>query len=55
MNRRTKNTKFYLVAVMSLFATFALISAKEKETKDKDSKESVGTVIGIDLGMNSFK
>jgi heat shock protein 5 len=50
MNRRTKNTKFCLVAVMALFASFALISAKEKETKDKDSKESVGTVIGIDLG-----
>ncbi len=50
MNRRTKNTKFCLVAVMALFASFAIISAK-----DKDSEESVGTVIGIDLGINSFK
>ncbi len=51
----TKSTKFCLMAVMALFVSLAHISAKENETKDKDSKESVGTVIGIDLGMNWFK
>ena len=38
------------VAVIALSVCLALISAKEKEPKDKDSKDSVGTVIGIDLG-----
>ncbi len=40
------------MAVMVLFASFAIIS-----TKDEDSKESVWNVIviGIDLGMDSLK
>jgi len=54
-----KRTKYCLVVAIALFLSFVEISAKEKETKDKDKdkdlKDQVGTVIGIDLGMNSSK
>ena len=46
----SKERKKCLVSVIALFACFLVISAKEKDSKEKDSKDSVGTVIGIDLG-----
>lgn len=63
MNTIKKNSFHWLLATLLLSYCFLQVSCKEKETKSetksdtkegKEAKDSVGTVIGIDLGMNWF-
>lgn len=39
-----------LVAALAVICSLQLVVSEKKEGKDKEAKESLGTVIGIDLG-----